>query len=352
MADKENSATAVRTETMETAWDIARVYHETDTPLYLHSAPGIGKSALMRQLAAYTRKKHPDKRGTGFIDIRVGTMLPEDLTGIPVPNLEKKVAEWLRATFWPSVERDGETGIIAFDELSDANRALQSCIYRVVLERQIGDYKLPDGWWPVAAGNRREDRAAAQSLSTALANRFAHVHIRADAEVWARWASANGIDPMLIGFIKFRTNLIHSMEGADLLAFPSPRSWERCSKVFSYPDHDLRFKLIAGNVGEGAATEVETFFKALELPDFEDIIARPLKAMLPQDPGSRYALSSLLARKMDAKNFPQILKYIERDGYGADFATVTVLEGTKRDQSLCDTPTFTAWARNNDALNI
>src|ERR1700742_2304607 len=109
MTDKENSVTAIRTETMETAWDIARVYHETDTPLYLHSPPGVGKSALMRQLASHLRKPTPKMPGTGFIDIRVGTMLPEDLTGIPVPNLEKKVAEWLRATFWPNVERDGET---------------------------------------------------------------------------------------------------------------------------------------------------------------------------------------------------------------------------------------------------
>lgn len=352
MTDKENSATAVRTETMESAWDIARIYHETDTPLYLHSAPGIGKSALMRQLSAHVRKQQPNQPGTGFIDIRVGTMLPEDLTGIPVPNLEKKVAEWLRATFWPNAERDGETGIIAFDELSDASRALQSCIYRVVLERQIGEYKLPPGWWPVAAGNRREDRAAAQSLSTALANRFAHCHIRADAEVWARWAAANNIDPMLIGFLKFRQELIHSMAGADLLAFPSPRSWERCSKIFSYPDAGLRFKLIAGNVGEGAALEVESFFKALELPDFDDIVNRPLKAMLPTDPGSRYALSSLIARKLDAKNFPNVLKYIDRDGYGADFATVTVLEATKREPALCDTKSFNEWAKSNDALNV
>ena len=92
-------------------------------------------------------------------------------------------------------KRDGKRGIIAFDELTDANRQLQSCIYRVILDRQIGDYTLPRGWWPVAAGNRREDRAAAQSLSTALANRFVHVHVRADWECWHAWANLNGISP-------------------------------------------------------------------------------------------------------------------------------------------------------------
>jgi len=336
-------ATEVRTETIETAKEMARIFRKKDIPLYMHSAPGIGKSDVMRQLAA------EDK--SGFIDIRVGTMLPEDLTGIPVPDLERRVAVWLRATFWPEEKRDGKTGIIAFDELSDASRQLQSCIYRVILDRQIGDYHLPKGWWPVAAGNRREDRAAAQSVSTALANRFAHIHIRADAECWCNWANLNDIDPMLIGFMKFRPNLIHSMEGADLLAFPSPRSWARASKVFD-ASPDMRFKLVAANVGEGAAAEVETYFKAVELPDFDDIVRDPMRTMIPDEPASRYALSAMLAKYANRDNFAQIYKYIMRDDFGADFGTVVVLDAAKREASLCETPTFIQWAKKNKTLRI
>lgn len=336
--------TPIRTETIQGALELARVFKEKDIPLYLHSAPGIGKSDIMRQLAAELK--------IGFIDIRVGTMLPEDLTGIPVPDLEKKLAVWLRATFWPSVERDGAEGIIAFDELADANRQLQSCIYRVILDRQIGEYKLPPGWWPMAAGNRREDRAAAQSISTALANRFAHVHIRPDDKAWNVWANQNNIDPMLMGFIKFRPALLHSMEGADLLAFPSPRSWAKASKVFDTKDPGLRFRLIASIVGEGAASEVETFFKGLELPEFEEIVADPLHAMIPDEPGSRYALTSLLARRLDKENFPSIYKYIMREDFGADYCTVVVLEASQRDSSLTDTKTFVQWAKNNKSLRL
>lgn len=339
----ESTATEVGTETIEGAKELARIFREEDMPLYLHSAPGVGKSEVMRQLAA--------EDNSGFKDIRIGTMLPEDLTGIPVPDLEKRLAVWLRATFWPEEQRDGKRGIIAFDELSDANRNLQSCIYRVILDRQIGDYKLPPGWWPVAAGNRREDRAAAQSVSTALANRFAHIQVRADADVWINWANLNGIDPMLIGFMKWRPGLIHSMEGADLLAFPTPRSWEQASKVFD-AESGTRFKLVAGLVGEGAALEVETFFKTINLPDFDDIIRAPTKTMIPEEPASRYALSSLLSRKATSDNFPQIYKYIMRDDFGADFGTVVVLDATKRDAGLCDAPTFVQWARSNKSIRI
>lgn len=335
---------AVRTETIQGALELARVYKAKDIPLYLHSAPGIGKSDIMRQLAAEEK--------IGFIDIRVGTMLPEDLTGIPVPDLEAKLAIWLRATFWPEVARDGERGIIAFDELADANRQLQSCIYRVILDRQIGEYKLPPGWWPMAAGNRREDKAAAQAISTALANRFAHVHIRPDDKAWLEWANTHDIDPMLTGFIKFRPALLHSMEGADLLAFPSPRSWAKASKVFDTKDPQLRFRLVAGIVGEGAATEVETFFRGLELPDFEEIIRDPAHTMIPDEPGSRYALTSLLARKLDKDNFARVYQYIMREDFGADYSTVVVLEACQRDTSLTDTKTFISWAKNNKSLRL
>ncbi len=335
--------TDIRTETLEGALELARVFREKDIPLYLHSAPGIGKSDIMKLLAKENKE--------GFKDIRVGTMLPEDLTGIPVPDLEKRIAVWLRAAFWPDKDQDGERGILAFDELSDAPRNLQSCIYRVVLDRQIGDYKLPDGWWPMAAGNRREDRAAAQSISTALANRFAHVHIRADSDVWCAWANLNGIDPMLIGFIKFRPNLLHSMEGADLLAFPSPRSWARASKVFGLPP-GLRFRAVAANVGEGAASEVETYFKAVDLPDLEDIIKDPLNTPIPEGPASRYALTSLLSHSLTRDNFKAIYKYVMRDDFGADYCTVVILDATKRDASLCETPTFTAWAKSNKSLRL
>jgi hypothetical protein len=349
--EKTIGSTEVKTMTITEAKDMARLYREHDIPTFLHSAPGIGKSAIMKQLAEEDGTDENGKPNTGFIDIRIGTMLPEDLTGIPVPDLEKRLAVWLRATFWPEEQRDGKRGIIAFDELSDAPRNLQSCIYRVVLDRQIGEYKLPPGWWPVAAGNRREDRAAAQSLSTALANRFAHIHVRADSAAWIQWANVNDIDPMLIGFIKFRPDLIHSMEGANLLAFPTPRSWSVASKVFNTPA-DVRFRALCGIVGEGVATEVNAFFKVVDLPDFEDIVKRPKTANIPDEPASKYALSSLLSRKLDSLNFKPIYTYITRDEFGADLATVVVLDAAKRDPSLCDSPMFAVWAKNNTSLRI
>lgn len=344
MSETTTEVSPIKTHTIDEAKKLARIFRQHDIPTYFHGSPGVGKSDACRQLA--------DEINIGFKDIRIGTLLPEDLTGIPVPDLERRVATWLRAEFWPDPSRgDKEEGIIMFDELSDATKQLQSCIYRVVLDRQIGDYVLPPKWWPVAAGNRREDRAAAMTLSSALANRFAHLHVRPDYECWKAWAFTHDINPMLIGFLKYRENLLHSMEGADLLAFPTPRSWTQASKVFDLPDAD-RYDALCAIVGDGAASEVQTFFKIVNLPDIDAIIRDPMRTEIPDEPASRYALASMLSRNITDKNFDRILKYISRDEYGADFGTITVLDATKRAPDLCDTKTFIQWARTNKSLHL
>jgi len=326
-------------ETIKAAKEIARYYMEKDIPLWLHGAPGIGKSQCLKQLA--------DEDDIGFIDVRLGSLMPEDLSGIPVPDLEKRMAIWLESEFWPNVKRDGNKGIIVFDEISDASRALQSCAYKIILERQ----HLPKGWWPCAAGNRREDRAAAGAISTALANRFAHCEVYADVETSVEYFNAIGVDPLIPGFLRFRPALLHSMEGANLLAFPTPRAWEQVSKVVRAPA-GLRFKLVRGLVGEGAAGEFEAYARVDNLPELDDIVSNPTRCPIPKEPGTKYALSSMLARYAEKGNFDKIVQYIKREEFGRDFEICTVLDATKRDAMLCETKAFVEFAKRNADLQL
>lgn len=345
MADKATNETGI-THTIEGAKKLAMHFYRTSTPTYLHGAPGIGKSDLFRQLC--------EELGIGYIDIRAGTKLPEDFSGIPVPDLEKKIAVWLKAEFWPDVKKDGKEGIIVFDELTDTSKPVQSVLYRVILERKISDKeKLPDGWWPVAAGNRRMDRAAAQALSTALANRFAHIHVRPDPNAFVRWALAQDYMGHLVpGFIKFRPNLLHSMEGADLYAFPTPRSWAQVARNIEDCPADLRTKVVAALVGDGAAGEFEAYMRTIDLPDLDDILAQPTKCRVPKEPSSKYALTCMLSRYMERGNMDKIMTYIRRPEFGKDFEISCVWDATKRDTSLTETKAFTEFANRNADMQL
>ena len=93
MAEKKQIATTT-TETIKGAKQLCMAYRKEDTAVYLHGSPGIGKSDALKQLAK--------ELGIGFMDVRLANKLPEDISGIPVADLEKKMAIWLEAEFWRS----------------------------------------------------------------------------------------------------------------------------------------------------------------------------------------------------------------------------------------------------------
>ena len=55
-----NGSTEVGMETIEGAAELAEIYRKADQPVYLHSAPGIGKSALAKQMLDELVKHSPE----------------------------------------------------------------------------------------------------------------------------------------------------------------------------------------------------------------------------------------------------------------------------------------------------
>jgi hypothetical protein len=291
--------------------------------------------------------------GIGFKDIRAGTKLPEDFSGIPVPDLERKIAVWLKAEFWPDVKKDGPKGILVFDELTDTSKPVQSCLYQVILDRRIGEIELAEGWWPVAAGNRRIDRAAAQALSTALANRFAHIDIEPDPQAFILWAlSQDHMGHLVPGFIKWKPDLLHDMQGADLRAFPTPRSWEQVARNIEGCPPELLLDIVTAIVGDGAAGEFHAYMRTIDLPDLEDVLASPSKCPIPNAPSAKWALSCMLSRYMDRQNIGKIMEYVKRTDFGRDFEVSCVLDATKRDDTLTLTKAFSDFANRNKQLQL
>lgn len=330
------------TETIKSAKELARFYMQKDIPCFISGPPGVGKSELWEQIA--------EESEASLIDLRLGTMDPVDLLGLQCIIDGKTVHN--KPEWWPDEKRDGPKQILLCDEMTDCNRAMQSAAYQLILNRRVGPHKLPKGCYPCAAGNRRIDKAASQALSTALANRFGHIEVEANHEAFIEWGNRHDIDPLITGFIRHRPQLLHSMEGADLRAFPTPRTWAMASKCVSVNDATMRFRLMRGIIGEGPAGEFKAFMEVLDLPDIEDILADPKNTPIPEKPASKYALSSMLARYAERKNFEKILTYVGRREFGRDFETVTALDATGRDPSLCDTKAWLNWANRNQDTHL
>lgn len=337
--------------TLSQAATAIRAYLAADVPAFLSGPPGVGKSDLVEQVS---RADYG-----GFIDLRVSLLDPVDLRGLPHIDSNGRSA-WAPPEFLPDEARDGATGVLFLDELNGAPMSVQLACYQLVLNRRLGEYVMPPGWRIMAAGNRVADRAAASKMSSALANRFAHIEVAPDVESWCAWATGAGVHPLAVAFLRFRPELLHVMPGAkqdsasgrvfemaaDALAFPTPRSWAQCAKFMDSPDLQT---LAAGLVGEGPAAELAGFVRTfLSLPRIESIIADPTGSPVPSDLGALYAVATALARKATPANFGAVLEYAER--LRPEFMVLCVNDAVRRDPGLCSAPGYTRFAAKHQGL--
>jgi MoxR-like ATPase len=321
---------------LKQASTVLKSYITADVPTFLWGAPGVGKSDVVRDAAK--------ELNCSLIDFRAVLRDPVDLRGLP--SIDGDKARWLVPSDLPNVERDGPTGILFLDELNAAPPMMQAACFGLVLDRKVGDYELPAGWKIVAAGNRQSDRAAAQKMPSALANRFAHIDVEPDIDAWTAWASQKAIDPMVIGFLNFRPNQLHNMDSGDHRTFPTPRAWAQVNKVLDNPD-DIRALMVKGLVGEGASAEFDGFIRAFrDLPPLASILSDPTGARLPQKSDGKFAVAyGLAGRVRNANEFDAGMTYMRR--IEAEFEILYCLSATRREEALTENQTFIDWTQRH-----
>lgn len=316
-------------------------------PVMLHGSPGVGKSDVVRQLAA--------SLGIDLIDLRLSQLDPVDLRG--VPSVKGGVTSWNAPDFLPTKG----SGILFLDEINSAPQATQAAAYQLVLDRKLGDYVLPEGWSIVAAGNRQSDRAIANQMSSALKNRFVHIEYDVNVEDWCQWALTNNVATEVLGFIRFRPMLLNELEMRnqskeerdrikrvhDGKAFATPRSWNFLSKVLQQgPAPDVEHELYCGIVGEGAAAEFLGYLKYYrDLPNLDALLLDPKNAKVPTEPATLYALATGLGAKATPDNFERVTTYAMR--MPAEFQVLLMKDAVTRDTQLTNTKSFNEWAAKN-----
>ncbi len=253
-------------------------------PLFLWGPPGVGKSSIIRQVC--------QTHGIGICDLRLSQLDSVDLRGLP--RIEEGRTVWSPNGELPT----SGMGILLLDELNHASKAVQTAAFQLVLDRSLGLYNVPDGWFIVAAGNRAEDRSTSVPLASALANRFLHLNVESDIESFRNWGVGSGLHPDVLGFLDYRPALLLNMEGDLQRGFPTPRSWERVSQIcFMAEERSLSSELftlaIQGLVGTGPSVEFEAFRKvSQEQASVDAILRNPEKHPLPDSAQTRYALVS------------------------------------------------------------
>lgn len=307
-------------------------------PVFLTGEAGIGKSSIVKQVAA--------KLGIELRDVRAVLLDAVDIRGLPKVNGKDKV-EWKIPVFLPTEGR----GVLFLDELNRAPALVQNACLQLTLDRRIGEYVLPEGWTVIAAGNAETSRGVTR-MSEALSSRFIHLNVQADIGDFATWAASYGLRPEVVAFVRFRPELLHRYDSkATEKAFPTPRGWQFVSEILdAKPSDRIEHSMYAGTVGTGAAAEFMGFLKMFRsLPNLDSIIKEPKTAAVPKsEPATLWAIVAGLSRKATKTNFDAIMTYAAR--LPKEWTVFLAKDATGRNKALCETEAFIKFAAANQSI--
>ncbi len=273
------------------------------TPVMLWGPPGVGKSDLIAQIG--------ERHNAPVIDVRLSQMEPSDLRGIPFreSNHGNHSVEWAIPSMLPDEKRHGSQGILFLDEITSAVPSVSAAAYQLILDRRLGDYRVPDGWAIFAAGNRQGDRGVTYTMPSPLANRFSHYEVDINLDDWVGWAYKHHIDEKIIAFLRFRPELLFDFDPAhNPVAFPSPRSWQfahQALQKFTETPH-LLLGTLQACVGAAAGIELKAFIDSMDqMPDL-DAILRGEDIKAPKEIDLQYAVATaLVGRAIRARETDQ-----------------------------------------------
>ena len=254
-------------------------------PVFLWGPPGIGKSDIVQQIGADTDRD--------VIDVRLALWEPTDIKGIPYFDSNAGTMTWAPPAELPT---DPDSKAILFlDELNSAPPAVQAAAYQLILNRKVGTYVLPKGVDIVAAGNRDGDKGVTYRMPAPLANRFVHLEMKVDFDDWQDWATLNGINPEVVGYVGYAKQDLYDYDPkTPSKSFATPRSWSFVSDLVSDDEIDTESltNLVSGAIGDGLAVKFMAHRKiASKLPKPDDILDGKVKDLEIKEVSAMYSLT-------------------------------------------------------------
>ena len=328
--------------------------------IFVSGPVGVGKSECVKEVA--------EELGWELQDIRLSLLDPTDLRGLPAIDKEKRQTIWTRPIFLPDTN-DTKNRVLFFDEFNTSMKSMQNGCLQLMLDRCIGEYKLPDNTRVVTAGNRIQDVGGFVSKqSPALNNRGIHVEFQTNFDDWKQWAFSHKMHPMVMGYHNFtqgkNLQVYSDKQDTDNAAFPTPRTWAflglpevkitdtltQAGVLYIGLDNGTLHEAINGTIGEGIGNEFTGYLKVYkDLPDPKEILLEG-KNIVPKEPNVMYALcASLVYLVLEHQDkIDRLINYSM--GIGKDFSVAMIQDMLKtkmRDKMVHSSAAFTKWIRAN-----
>jgi|LULV01.1.fsa_nt_gb hypothetical protein len=316
MRDKQTIAQEHIPEALEMHHDQQFSGKSTTVPLFEGSA-GLGKSFLI--------KKYADDHSLQFWDCRLANQLPSDIR-LPYFDKEEGKACYAVTEELPCHRTDGQH-LVFLDEVLQCPPAMQKIGMQITHDRSVGNKKLPDQTFIVAAGNGAGTRSHAERFGIAQANRFCWYYVLPDMAGFKRMLEDSGSYPMLVAFLESN----HVAYDFDPDKFdgqsnvPTFRSLQEAGNVINYQMQKsstgnlslgrVASAAIQGCIGSKAAGALDQFIQIYNsVGSIDNLLADPDGCEIPEDKTLKMIISCKLAGCANDQNMESVMRVTQRLG--------------------------------------
>ncbi|MBR6028177.1 MAG: AAA family ATPase [Clostridia bacterium] len=218
---------------------------ERQRPIFLLGAPGIGKTAIMEQIA--------QELGIGLVSYSMTHHTRQSALGLPFivhktyGGREYDVSEYtmseILSTVYDRMEEDGvKEGILFLDEINCVSETLAPSMLQFLQYKTFGRHRVPDGWIVVTAGNPPEYNNSVREFDIVTWDRLKRVEVEPDFDAWKEYAVSHGVHPAVLTYLEIRKGDFYQVSATvDGKRFVTARGWVDLSDMIklyerlSYP---------------------------------------------------------------------------------------------------------------------
>lgn len=254
-------------------------------PMFLMGPPGIGKTAIVRQVA--------EELGLGLVSYSITHHTRQSALGLPkivhkkFGEEEYDVSEYTMSEIISSVydcmEETGlKEGILFLDEVNCASETLTPTMLQFLQFKTFGRHKVPDGWIVVTAGNPVAYNRSAREFDIVTWDRLKKVDIEPDYDAWKAYAYKHETHAAILTYLDIRKEYFYKIEETvDGKNFVTARGWTDLSdivKLYEQRDIPVDKKLIEQyiqnpEIAEDFATYYDLYNKYKSDYKIEEILA-------------------------------------------------------------------------------